>query len=125
MVQAALSSQVQVIFIPPLHFSIFMVQRGIMSHCEPAGMGVMLVPDIAGMLIPVRSIIMLVMASTPCEKSVIRRRRIPCPNIIEKAPHFMQVLCWENSTKVNCFANLTKPVKIVLNRAIFRGIADF
>lgn len=32
MVHAALSSQEQVIFIPPLHFSIFMVQRGIMSH---------------------------------------------------------------------------------------------
>jgi len=62
MVQAALSSQVQVIFIPPVHFSIFMVQRGIMSHCEPVGMGVMLLPVIAGMLIPVRSIIMLVMA---------------------------------------------------------------
>jgi hypothetical protein len=65
MVQAALSSQVQVIFIPPVHFSIFMVQRGIMSHCAPVGIVDMLVPVIAGMLIPVRSIIMLVMASTP------------------------------------------------------------
>ena len=33
MLQAALSSHVQVIFMPPVHFSIFMVQRGIMSHC--------------------------------------------------------------------------------------------
>jgi hypothetical protein len=64
-VQAALSSQVQVIFIPPLHFSIFMVQCGIMSHCPPVGMVVMPGPVIAGMLIPERSIIMLVMASTP------------------------------------------------------------
>jgi hypothetical protein len=32
MVHAALSSQMQVIFIPPVHFSIFIVQRGIMSH---------------------------------------------------------------------------------------------
>src|SRR5260370_16904112 len=32
MVQAALSSQVQVSFIPSLLFSIFIVQRGIISH---------------------------------------------------------------------------------------------
>jgi hypothetical protein len=63
MVQAALSSQVQVIFIPPLQVSTFMVQRGIMSHCAPVGMLIgMVMPElpIAGMFIPVRSIIMLV-----------------------------------------------------------------
>ena len=61
MVQAALSSHVQVSFIPPVHFSIFMVQRGIMSHCPPVGVVIgtvaMPLPAIAGMLIPVRSII--------------------------------------------------------------------
>jgi hypothetical protein len=39
-----------------------MVQRGIINHCEPVGMVDMLPPVIAGILIPVRSIIMLVMA---------------------------------------------------------------
>ena len=54
MVQAALSSQVQVIFMPPVHFSIFMVQRGIMSHCAPVGMLIGMVPvePIAGMFMP-------------------------------------------------------------------------
>jgi hypothetical protein len=63
MVQAALSSQMQEIFIPSVHGSIFMVQRGIMSHCAPVGMligVVMPAVPIAGMFIPVRSIIMLV-----------------------------------------------------------------
>jgi hypothetical protein len=62
MVHAALSSQVQVIFMPPVHFSIFMVQRGIMSHCDPLGMliGAVMPPALMeGMAIPVRSIIML------------------------------------------------------------------
>jgi hypothetical protein len=59
MVQAALSSQVQVIFIPPLHFSIFMVQRGIISHCAPVGV---VMPGLVmpGMFTLVRSIIMFV-----------------------------------------------------------------
>jgi hypothetical protein len=62
MVHAALSSHVQVIFIPPVHFSIFIVQRGIMSHCDPIGgvmgMVAMPVPCIWGMFIVPRSIIM-------------------------------------------------------------------
>jgi hypothetical protein len=63
MVQAALSSQLQTIFIPPVHFSIFMVQRGIMRNCEPVGMFIGMVPveAIAGMFMLVRSNIMLVM----------------------------------------------------------------
>jgi hypothetical protein len=63
MVQAALSSQTQVIFMPPVHFSIFMVQRGIMSHCAPVGMLRGMLPGVpmAGMFIAVRSIIMFVM----------------------------------------------------------------
>jgi hypothetical protein len=65
-VQAALSVQVQVIFIPPLHFSIFMVQRGIISHCAPVGMVAMLEPLIPGMFIPVRSIIMVVTKKLLC-----------------------------------------------------------
>jgi len=62
-VQAALSSQTQVIFIPLAQRSIFMVQRGIISHWAFVGMlmgAVMPGVAIAGMLMPVRSIIMLV-----------------------------------------------------------------
>jgi hypothetical protein len=74
MVQAALSSQVQVSFIPSLHFSIFMVQRGIMSHCAPVGMVIGMVaipvPAIAGMFIPVRSIIMFDIEETPMVREV-------------------------------------------------------
>src|SRR5260370_15116585 len=58
MVQAALSSHAQVIFMPPVHFSIFMVQRGIMSHCAPLGMdigAVMPAEAMDGMFMPVRS----------------------------------------------------------------------
>jgi hypothetical protein len=65
MVQAALSSVVQVIFRPSAHCSIFMVQRGIISHCAPVGidMGEVIPAEpIAGMAIPVRSIIMLVIS---------------------------------------------------------------
>jgi hypothetical protein len=61
MVQAALSSQVQTIFMPLASFSIFIVQRGIMSHCAPVGivMGEVMPGVIVGMLMPVRSIIMV------------------------------------------------------------------
>jgi hypothetical protein len=69
MVQAALSSQVQMSFMPSLLRSIFMVQRGIMSHCAPVGMvGMVAMPApviIVGMFIAVRSIIMLDIAETP------------------------------------------------------------
>jgi hypothetical protein len=61
-----LSSHVQTIFMPPLHFSIFMVQRGTIVHCGAAGMAeaVPIPPDIIGfipVIIPVRSIIMAVL----------------------------------------------------------------
>jgi hypothetical protein len=49
MLQAILSSQTQVIFIPPVHFSIFIVQRGIIM---PVMAGF-----IAGMLAPIPDII--------------------------------------------------------------------
>jgi hypothetical protein len=68
MVQAALSSQEQVIFMPPLVLSIFMVQRGIMSHWAPVGMADTPPAAIVGIVIPVRSIIMLVMAQTPFDE---------------------------------------------------------
>jgi hypothetical protein len=61
MVQAALSSQVQVIFMPPVHFSIFMVQRGIMSHWAPVGALMGMLPGVPMAGIAVRSIIMFVM----------------------------------------------------------------
>ena len=67
MLQAILSSQLQVIFIPPVHFSILKVQRGTIIQLVEAGMPVGLpivelpMPgiDIPGIPIPVRSIIML------------------------------------------------------------------
>jgi hypothetical protein len=49
MLHAILSSQLQVIFIPPVHFSIFMVQRGIIM---PVMAGF-----IVGMLAPIADII--------------------------------------------------------------------
>ena len=69
-----LSSHLQVIFMPSLHFSIFIVQRGTIIHCGGAGM--VAVPPIApcimvpmlipGIPIPPRSItIELVIAVTP------------------------------------------------------------
>jgi hypothetical protein len=67
------SSLVQVIFIPPVHFSSFIVQRGTIIMFMPAGIG--LVPPIigvpmvglamAGMPIPARSISLLVMSIAP------------------------------------------------------------
>jgi hypothetical protein len=59
------SSQVQVIFIPPLHFSIFMEQRGTIIHCGAVGMVDIppIAPVIMGfipVIMPARSIIMAV-----------------------------------------------------------------
>ena len=74
MVAAILSSQVHVIFMPPLHFSIFIVQRGTIIHCGLAGIvavppivpGIMLPMPIPGIPMPARSIIIeLVIAVTP------------------------------------------------------------
>jgi hypothetical protein len=67
MLQAILSSQEQVIFIPPVHFSILKVQRGTIIQLVEAGMPVGLpivelpMPgmDMPCIPIPVRSIIML------------------------------------------------------------------
>jgi hypothetical protein len=69
----AASSQVQVIFMPPAHFSMAMVQRGIIIMFMAAGMAA--VPPIIPapmvgvpmpvMLIPARSISLVIMVSTP------------------------------------------------------------
>jgi len=66
MLQAIGSSHEQVIFIPPVHFSIFMVQRGTMSMFGIIGAAVPPIGDDAmpgipmlDMPIPVRSIIMV------------------------------------------------------------------
>ena len=67
-----LSSQEQMIFIPPLHFSIFMVQRGTIIHCGVVGMVAVppIAPGIIGfipVIIPARSItIVVVIARPPC-----------------------------------------------------------
>ena len=74
-VAAIVSSQVQVIFMPPLHFSIFIVQRGTIIHCGVVGM--VAVPPIAPvamgpmpvMPMPLRSIIIaFVIAVCPCRR---------------------------------------------------------
>jgi hypothetical protein len=74
MLQASLSSQLQVTFMPPVHFSTFIVQRGTISQLTPTGapascptpgiaMPGVTIPDIP---IPVRSIIIaLDMCDTP------------------------------------------------------------
>jgi hypothetical protein len=72
MPHACFSSQLHMIFIPPAHFSIFMVQRGTMDQFT-AGMGlgpIVEAPNIGrpvpGMPIPARSIIIApVMSITP------------------------------------------------------------
>jgi hypothetical protein len=61
-----LSSLVQVIFIPSLRFSIFMVQRGTIIHCGAVGMVAVppIPPDIIGfipLIMPERSIITAVL----------------------------------------------------------------
>ena len=51
MLQAILSSQTQVIFMPPVHFSILMVQRGIIMPVM-AGALVGIVLPMPGIIIP-------------------------------------------------------------------------
>jgi hypothetical protein len=73
------SSQVQVIFMPPGHFSIFIVQRGTIIMFMPAGIAVAppIIPGpmagapmpIPAMLIPARSIDLVVISVAPdCRK---------------------------------------------------------
>jgi hypothetical protein len=63
MLQAILSLQVQVIFMPPWHFSNFIVQRGTIIMFMPPGMPPGIVPAPAPPIIPVimaaRSIIIV------------------------------------------------------------------
>jgi hypothetical protein len=66
--QATASSHEQVIFIPPVHFSIFMVQRGTIMKFGIAGVadGAAIV-GVAGMVMALRSIIIVFgMGYTPC-----------------------------------------------------------
>jgi len=70
MVADVLSSHVHMIFMPSLHFSIFMVQRGTIIHCGVVGMVAVppIVPDIIGFIpaiMPVRSIIIAVVIVLP------------------------------------------------------------
>jgi hypothetical protein len=55
------SSQVQVIFMPPLHFSIFIVQRGTMHICMPPGAAAGMPPDMGEPIVPMEPIIPLSM----------------------------------------------------------------
>jgi len=70
---ATSSSQVQVILKPPVHFSIFMVQRGTMHICmEPGVAAGIEAPDIGvpiepmGLIMPLSIIIMLAIRSLLC-----------------------------------------------------------
>jgi hypothetical protein len=70
MVQAAGSVQTQVIFMPPVHFSIFMVQRGTITMLGVMGVVIPGIPDppmpIPGIPVVGRSIIIVpVMILTP------------------------------------------------------------
>jgi hypothetical protein len=91
--QVTLSAQEQVIFMPPVHFSTFTVQRGTIIQLAPIGMLVgaptapapmpgMLIPGIA---IPVRSIITLDMVSILSRAKTSRRpwagRELPKPDL--------------------------------------------
>ena len=67
---AILSSQTQVIRIPPWHFSMRKVQRGTIIHCGVVGMVAVppIVPDIIGfipVIMPDRSIIIAVVIVLP------------------------------------------------------------
>lgn len=69
---ATSSSQRQVIFMPPLHFSIFIVQRGTMHICMPLGAMPGIAPPLIGEpielpepIIALSIIIMLAMPKTP------------------------------------------------------------
>ena len=58
--QEVWSGQVQVIFIPPSHFSIFIVQRGTISQLDGAiipGIIGPVAPGIPGIIVPIRSIV--------------------------------------------------------------------
>src|SRR5438105_5220811 len=73
MLAAVLSSEVQVIFMPPWHFSTLSVQRGTIIQLGAAGAAAVAPtpgmpttePAMPGMPIPVRSIITLAMIRTP------------------------------------------------------------
>jgi hypothetical protein len=73
------SSHVQVIFMPPVHFSIFMVQRGTIIMFIPAG--IVAAPPIipvpmpgAPMLIPARSINLVIIPNGSLVPREIPRR---------------------------------------------------
>jgi hypothetical protein len=68
MEQATASSHEQVIFMPPVHFSIFMVQRGTIMKFGIAGVADgAAIPGVPGMDMALRSIIIVfVMGYTPC-----------------------------------------------------------
>jgi hypothetical protein len=74
------SSQVQAIFMPPVHFSIFIVQRGTIIMFMPAGIvppaPIIPVPDVLMpvRLIPVRSISLVVIRRAPGSQGEILRR---------------------------------------------------
>jgi hypothetical protein len=75
-----LSSHEQVIFIPSLHFSIFMVQRGTIIHCGVVGMVAvpLIVPGIAGfipLIMPDRSIMIADVIALPPVVSQFSRGR--------------------------------------------------
>jgi hypothetical protein len=82
MVAVVLSSDVHMIFIPPVHFSIFMVQRGTIIICGVVGMVAAppIVPDIIG-FIPVimldRSIIIAVVIALPPDVNLESRGQSP------------------------------------------------
>jgi hypothetical protein len=95
MEQATGSSQEQVIFIPPVTFSIFMVQRGTIMKLGIAGAADGApVPGIPGIVMLVRSIIMVfVMGYTPCkgEETSGSPHQLPARTVIRPAKRFFRL----------------------------------
>jgi hypothetical protein len=107
MLQAIGSSQEQVIFMPPVHFSIFMVQRGTIKKLGAVGMplgepiveGAIPGMPIPGIAMPVRSII-IAFAIGPCSLE----RAPACPSF-GRSPAFVDVKYTQHSSDCNDFAD--------------------
>lgn len=86
MAQAVGSSQVQVIFIPPAHFSTFMVQRGTITMFGVAVVGAPIGIPVFIPAIAARSIIIAVATVSPPRGVGVRTERPPVPETGQNSP---------------------------------------
>jgi hypothetical protein len=104
------SSQVQVIFMPPLHFSIFIAQRGTMHICMPLGMPAAIGPPAIGEAMapigPIMLLSIIIMLAIP-KLLYLRPKPAQCSEfgtrpwaLPESDPHFLaiehQACLWTN-----------------------------